>query len=148
VIKIFGRLYLGTTYEASQLPAANMSVTHVLNAAAETILDGNEFPGIEILNLKANDGQFLPLERFNRAMGFIKDSLAKQDNAVLICCGACLSRSPALTLAWLYRCGFGWDEAVNFLTHARQKELMIHPELIRSIREHLGIGQYVRRSNT
>lgn len=93
----------------------------------------------EYLHLPLADGEAVDPVRLDHFLAWMTN-IMKLGDTVLIHCRAGVSRSPALTMAWLTRSGLSWAQAKALVTYGR-KVANVHPTVEESIIKHLFGGQ-------
>jgi|SRR5271157_2067919 len=135
ISRILNRLYIGCLASARDLIADNPNnIRFVLNCTPNKIVLPAPF---RVMTMHFEDGSELGAEAVLFCTRWIYD-LIELGN-VMVCCHAGISRSPAITAAYLVRCGFNWDDAVEFITK-RRPQVQIHPLISLSIRKALGVA--------
>jgi protein-tyrosine phosphatase len=134
--KILDRLYLGTLYNAKNLGLGH-TISMVVNCTQYQVKLSK--PVDEVV-LGWEDGNPVNYASFWLGVKTISGALHEGRN-VLVCCHAGISRSASLVMAHLYLAGWDWDKAYEFVKLQRDI-IHPHPEIVRSIKQHLKIWPY------
>jgi len=113
-------LYLGSYDNASKKDQLNcIGITHILNVADEL---ENKFPGEYVYKrCGVNDTPMDSISHyFDDAINFINDARKDPKNRVLVHCAMGISRSSAITIAWLMKENkWNYETARNFVKSKR-----------------------------
>ncbi len=136
------RIWIGDQADAQNRGAVLAAgIRAVVNATRQTDnLTGD--PAFAYLRLDHDDGVPWPAEKLRGFLAFMERVTAER-RAVLIHCGAGISRASSLFIAWLLRCGFGWEEAEE-LARARRPQINPNPALKESILAYFGSDPTIR----
>lgn len=85
-----------------------------------------------------DDGEFITQPLLQRGVGFIKEQV-QAGNAVLVMCGAGMSRSATFVLAYLLETGHDLHAAYRLLRRAHP-ETEPHPRMWQSLITHYGLN--------
>ncbi|MCX6357778.1 MAG: dual specificity protein phosphatase [Candidatus Aureabacteria bacterium] len=123
---ILERLAIGA---ASDVKHAAEELTAMLNVAEEVDLEG-ERPLYRKIPLK--DLSPIPAPAMAEAIAWIREHI--QHHSVFVFCNAGVCRSPSVVIGYLCSIGFGYDEAIRFVS-ARKDELTTIPNLAATIED-------------
>ena len=137
VTAIFDRLYLGCMFAAKRLDQTNpWQIDRVVNCTKEFYK--LESPDIRVIQMNQDDGVAFDPFKLVHAVDWIQGCLTG-GHRVLVHCHAGMSRSPAVVAAYLYTCGFDFDQALHFIQQ-RRPVVDIAPAIWRSTRQAFGIA--------
>jgi protein-tyrosine phosphatase len=132
--RVWERLYLGSLVDAEKIARSNpFDITTVVSLCSQQVFTrGN---GIHYIRIPVTDARPIAATKFDVIMACIGEEIQK--GAVLLHCGAGVSRSPIFAAAWMHRCGYrNFDLALKEIAELRPG---IDPcvELCASVKEHL-----------
>lgn len=122
--RVLDRLYLGGFANAESLAAHNPhGITCVLNCTAEPLslprpAGPHDPSGFAVFQMNQRDGEPWNVLRVHEALEWVRHHL-NRGRAVLVHCHAGVSRSPVFVAAYLYTCGFDFDQALALIRGAR-----------------------------
>lgn len=126
---ILDRLALGDRYDALDVESLKRAgIIAILNTAEEVDYTPDE--DLCYLKIPLDDGVAIPFPYIHEAVEFIRRKI--RDGKVLIHCNAGVSRSTAIAICYLYECGFGIEEALDFIL-SKRPFARPHPALFSSI---------------
>jgi len=132
---ILENLFLGSLQDAERIARENPNrISTVITLCEQSV--GNKAADVCYVHLPVEDGEPIPVQRFNAVMGAITKSVFTGN--VLVHCALGFSRSPPLTAAYLHCTGYQ-----NFAS-AIAKIKMLRPSidpsiiLVSSMKEILG----------
>ncbi len=103
VTKIWGRLYLGSMFDAQRLAKANPhGLTHVVSISENAPITTH--PEITYVHLPVEDEIAIPPARFNAIMNAISNNIRR--GRLLVHCGSGISRGPIMAAAYLHCVGY------------------------------------------
>ena len=138
ITQILDKLWLGTWITAAELRTKNPNgIKYVINCTFDPLPLTKNCGLLKVVNLGMDDGEDVPSGLVYESQMLIHDLIGI--GPVLVNCHAGMSRSPAIVAAYLCRCGFGWDEAVDFIK-SKRPQIMIHPRVSLSVRKALGLA--------
>ena len=129
ITNILERLALGSAADTRRSPE---NFTAVLNVAEEIDLDA---PGKTCHKIPLKDLIPISPEAMSEAILWIKDHIRHQ--GVLVVCKAGIGRSSSVVIGYLCSIGFGYDEAVRFVS-AKRGDISPVPNLSYSIEDCIG----------
>lgn len=137
--KIWDRLFLGTLWNAEQLALSNpYGIRSLVNCTDDRInWAPNGITSPDSIQLDHLDGTPYPEQKIHWTCEWIQWHIMK--GPVLIACHAGCSRSPGMTLAYLIRCGMGYQEAL-FLLQSLRRQIQIANAIDLSVRRAFGIA--------
>ena len=106
----------------------------VLNVAEEVDVT----PPLEYKKIPLKDGSIIPPQKMREAIGWIRDRIGSKK--VLIACHYGVGRSASIAIGYLCSLGFGYQEAVEFVSSKKPK-ITPMPNLKESIQESLHCGK-------
>lgn len=126
ITHIFERLAIGAVSDVRHAAGA---MTAFLNVAEEIDLEGS---GRAYHKIPLRDIAPVSPEMLRDAIAWIREAIKL--HGVLIFCNAGIGRAPSIAIAYLCSVGFGYDEALRFVS-ARRAEIAPLPNLASSIED-------------
>ncbi|MBW2122798.1 MAG: dual specificity protein phosphatase family protein [Deltaproteobacteria bacterium] len=123
------RLALG---DLEDLENPARGVGSILNVAEEVDVDP---PRCRYKKIPLTDGQPIPVERLIEAVEWVRERIAS--DRVLVACHYGVGRSASVVIAYLCSVGFGYGEALDFVSSKRPRVDPV-PHLEQTIVEILG----------
>ena len=132
--RIWERLYIGSRDDAEGLYMSNpSSITTVVSLCEKCVLLRN--PSINYVHIPIVDATPLGAGQFEAFINAVAGSIC--GGAVLLHCGAGMSRAPIMAATWMHCCGYkNIDAALEEIARLRP---IIAPSniLLASVKEHL-----------
>lgn len=134
--KVLDRLFLGCFRNAERLIEDNpRGITHVVNCTTELLtLPRRQF---HIIQMDQLDGADWNVQKVYAAIRWMHQAI-EGGKKVLVHCHAGISRSPVMTAAYLYTCGFDFDRALDQIKLLRP-QVLPHPAITASMRRAFGL---------
>lgn len=129
---ILERLALGSIEEARNINGLKQEgIKAILNVAKEWEYETKNF---HYLRVPIEDGHPIPFYAIEKSVNFIWTEI--EQGKVLVHCNLGLSRSPAIVMCYLWRCGFSLSKALKIIRSKRQ--VYPHPRILSSVYDYCG----------
>ncbi|MGO9323635.1 MAG: dual specificity protein phosphatase family protein [Terracidiphilus sp.] len=132
--QVLDQLFLGSLDDAEALASGNPhQITTVISLCREPV--GRQASGVRYLHFPVRDARPISIVWLNAILIAIEESVPR--GAVLVHCGAGMSRAPTVIAAYLDRIGFlGFSEALYYLENLRPA-IAPSPVLVKTIAREL-----------
>jgi protein-tyrosine phosphatase len=129
---ILDRLAIGGIADAKNIEKLRQEgIRAILNVAIEWEYEVENF---RYLKVPIEDGYRIPFYAIDKSVDFIWSEICQ--GGILIHCNLGLSRSPAIVMCYLWRCGFSLSEALQIIRTKR--EVYPHPKILASVYDYCG----------
>jgi protein-tyrosine phosphatase len=134
ITRVWERLYLGSLRDAEQLATSNpLRITSVVSLCSHKV--AHKASGVSYTRVPIAESRPISARQFDAVMEAIAQGV-RQGNLLIHCLGG-VSRSPAMTAAWMHRCGYLNLVAALVEIAKRRPTIDPSPVLLRSVAEQL-----------